>query len=498
MIKDANQLQESTLVTRICIVGAGAAGITLSLSLSNRGVQHILLESGDREADPTTQYLYHGENVGTEYYPLDSARLRYFGGSTNHWTGWTRPLDAMDFRIRPWIADSGWPITSEEMKPYYKISENILDLGEHSFDIDYWERKAQRDIFFSSPSIRTALVRHSPPTRFAKKYGDHLQASSHAEVLLNANLADIECHDSGKSIKAVTCKTLRNKELRIAADVFVIACGGIENARILLACRKQHKQGIGNQNDLVGRYFADHRGTLVGLLATLNPKISERTYRTIRNTEFGIADRPNAAITTGFRLADEAIEKHQLLNHAFGIVPTPVEFSDGITTRVSPITRRPMRLYDVIGLIEPPPNPASRVMLDEEQDALGMPRSKLDFRLSSDYETSCSEIAKTIAQYAGATGMGRMNIDINPRLPTSVPEGRHLYGFHHMGTTRMHTDPKRGVTDRNCKIHGLQNLYIAGSSLFTTYGYAQPTLTIVALALRLGDHLHSITDGSTS
>ncbi len=498
MIKDANQLQQPSLATRVCIVGAGAAGITLSLSLSNLGVHHILLESGDREPDPTTQYLYHGENVGTEYYPLDSARLRYFGGTTNHWTGWTRPLDAMDFQTRPWITDSGWPITSEDMKPYYKLSENILDLGDHSFDIEYWESKAQRNIFFHSPSVRTELVRHSPPTRFAKKYGDRLQASSHAEVLFNANLADIECHDSGESIKAVTCKTLRNKEFRITADIFVIACGGIENARILLACRKQHKQGIGNQNDLVGRYFADHRGTLVGLLATLNPKISEHTYRTIRNTEFGIADRPNAAITTGFRLTDETIEKHQLLNHAFGIFPTPAEFSDDITTRVSPITRRPMRLYDVISLIEPPPNAASRVVLDDEKDALDMPRSKLDFQLSPDYEKAGLEIATTIAQYAGATGMGRMNININPRLPTSVPDGRHLYGFHHMGTTRMHVNPEKGVTDKNCKIHGLQNLYVAGSSLFTTYGYAQPTLTIVALALRLGDHLHNITSGSQS
>ena len=247
----------------VCICGAGVAGITLALHLS-RTLRVALLEGGGLDYSEDSQSLYEGQSIGQEYFDLTATRLRYFGGTSNHWAGWCVPLDTHDFERKPYAHLSGWPISRADLDPYLEAAASILDL-----DAGFAEGASDSpddigNAIRPEHGLRRVGYRWSPPTRFAEKYGAEIRASRNIFCFLNANLVDLTLDDGLTRLQKAEIRDQSGRAFSVRARLFVLAAGGLETPRILLNCNRQIEKGIGNGRDLVGRYFAEHPNKIVG------------------------------------------------------------------------------------------------------------------------------------------------------------------------------------------------------------------------------------------
>ena len=258
MLLDARAVPHaSTLESDICIVGAGAAGIAIATELHERNVRVMLLESGDVTAHEATQALYDGTIAGRAYYPLRNCRSRQLGGTTATWGGWCRPLDSVDFTERAWMPHSGWPFPKQHLEPAYERAQRLCGLGPYDYDIAHWTALDAPPLVPDSPHFReTVLQIHA--TRFGEVYRARLESSGTVKVLLHANGLSLEMDPLNRTAERVRVATLNGNQFAVAAKRFVLATGGLENPRLLLASHGASDAGVGNEHDLVGRFFFDH------------------------------------------------------------------------------------------------------------------------------------------------------------------------------------------------------------------------------------------------
>lgn len=520
---DARSLENDQRIdTDICIVGAGAAGITMALELARRHIDTCLLESGGLQSDAETQALYEGVNAGRSYFDLASSRLRFFGGTTNHWAGVCAPLDPIDLEKRDWVPHSGWPIAYEELAAYYERARRYceLDTGSEkgSFNL---EPEDDRAIPFDRDRIRTCTLSFSPPTRFGDAYREELEGLEALRVYLHANALEIEPEREGRRVRRIRFATLEGSHFFVHARQFVLATGGIENPRLLLASRSIRPQGLGNEHDLVGRYFMEHphmddagewvlsdpslhrsfyewpdpadgyRGASMGILAIAAPLLRREKLLGF-SAELRITS-PNqeSAAFRSFRTLVQSLRRGEVPSDPGKHVRRVLGDLDaafwGAYERAwgGPSAGAE---YQVIVRSEQAPNPESRLTLDEKhRDALGMPRPRLAWRLSSLDRDSLLRGLGWLAREVGREGWGRVRV-VDPQSDPDWTKSIHG-GWHHMGTTRMASDPSKGVVDGHGRLHSLPNLLVAGSSVFPTAGWANPTLTLVALTIRMSDLL---------
>lgn len=533
MFIDTRQVSDGkALIVTACIIGGGVAGLTIAREFERRGIDTCVLESGGFEPDDRSRDLYRGDATGVDYQFADGCRARFLGGSSNCWGGWSRPLDPWDFEQRDWIPESGWPFRLEELAPFYARAHEVLKLGPASFDPAFWERSIGRPdvrrLPLTSGRVRDTVSQFSPPVRFGKHYRNELKLARHVRVFLHANVTQIVPDMLGTRINQVRVQTLDGKKMTVAARLFVLATGGIENARLLLASNQVMVNGVGNQHDRVGRYFMDHPRMLVGSVKFSQQWARNKLYDIKYNYMNAAVSAHGQYIAAQLALTPQAMQSEQVLNaRASFCSEFPGEGSEGakalfrckqallskeqpgwsLTHDLGTMAREPMntflygftRVFHPRGLIrnvsfqlivEPSPNPDSRVTLSaEKRDALGMPRVEVRWQIDSLVRRTADRTLAVIASELHAAGIAR--VDLGPSIEqhgwpsTFEREGT----WHHMGTTRMHDDERRGVVNRDCRVHGLANLYVAGSSVFPTAGANFPTITLTALALRLADHL---------
>ena len=519
MLLDARSITRGrTISADVCIVGAGAAGITVALGLRDCPARVLLLEGGGEEPDPTTQLLCEGATTGRPYYALDECRLRCLGGSTNQWGGWCRPLDPLDFEVRDWVPHSGWPFPSADLDPYYRRAQVVCCHRRYDYEPGSLNGSSVGSVVPSGSGIWSDTVFHIAPTRFATEYRTTLEDSKNISLMLHANALEIEMDASVQTAECVDVATLAGNRLTVCASIIVLAAGGIENPRLLLSSRRGRKGGVGNEYGLVGRFFSDHLHLPIGVLRAL-PRGASSFYLEHRSE--------GAIVRGGIALSEKARREGRLLGCAVTLhnaddphdVLSPVRQPDGyrslrflmrsLAQRKSPrgawrhirnivsdptgtatlalrrIVRPPARTL-VAGIrVEQAPYANNRVTLDDRQDRFGKPLARLHWDLT---RQDLRSVERSIELWRGALA------DQGVQFEPLVPERGHWLdrvagGAHHMGTTRMHRDPRQGVVDEHCRVHGTGNLYVAGSSVFPTAGWAPPTLTIVALALRLAEHL---------
>ncbi|MCW5662019.1 MAG: GMC family oxidoreductase [Burkholderiaceae bacterium] len=538
MFFDARRVDDGLVQeTTICIVGGGAAGITMALEFERHGIDTVLLESGGFKPHAQTMDLYRGENVGIPYEFGDGMRSRLLGGGSNCWGGWCRPLDAEDMHRHDWIPDSGWPFELNELLPYYERAHPLLRLGPLNYDIEHWvsavNRSDVRRMPLPSGDVLDSVSQFSPPLRFAKAYRKQLRDARHVRLFLHANVVDIETDANGGSVTSVQVKTFSGSRMTVKARHFVLATGGIENARILLASNKGHGAGLGNGNDLVGRYFMDHprlqlgkvrfrdawrrnklydimfhylnpavaaHGTMVAAQMTVAPEVRRRERLLNGRVWFwsvfpgeGTA-AADALIRMKHRLHAKVDPQHSFLGDLLTMAREPFNTLNFIAARqLRPVGILKELHFQMIKearfqmICEPTPDPNSRVTLASSRDALGMPRARVNWQLGDQVKHTFDRTLSIIAKELQAAQIADIELD-PPLLGREWPAA--LEGtWHHMGTTRMHDSPKLGVVDRNCRIHGVSNMFVAGSSVFPTAGANFPTFTLVALALRLSDHI---------
>lgn len=521
MLVDARNIPKDQLIhTDVCIIGAGPAGITLARMLRNSPIKISLLESGGFEYEENTQALCDGDITGEHYWPLNTARLRYFGGSSNHWDGACVPMNKIDFEHREWVPHSGWPFGLDHLVPYYQRAQEICQIGPFNYSTNYWDFPDRRPAVFTSDRLINTLLQGSPPTRFGQVYRSDILGANNIDTYLHANVVEIEPELSSGRIRRLRVSSLEKNLFFVTAKVYVLAAGGIENPRILLNSNSIQKAGLGNQNDLVGRFFMEHPFAWSGII--LPSHFDDRFYGYYLK-EYRDGERKGDVIVNGYLTPSEkTLREERLLNCAIGLrriewkdvspgMASLQKIIDGIEKGQIPdhftkhlekvikdidditvatyrkATGKQYSLLEVRYWAEQTPNPISRVTLASDLNIFGNNIVALDWRLQEQDKRSLLRVHQILAEEFGRAGYGRLRLDFDG---DASGWKSNLYGsYHHMGTTRMHEDPKQGVVNADCRVHGIENLYIAGSSVFPTSSYVQPTLTIVALALRLADHI---------
>ncbi len=473
MILDARAENVSlNRTTQIAIVGAGPAGMTLARELASVA-QVLVIESGGFENDANQQALLVGESAGMNY-PLTETRARVFGGSSTLWAGYCAVFDAHDFCARGWVPGSGWPFGIESIQPYYDDAAELLNLGKPEFDAGDIARRAGVPLLFDrAPAVPTVWRFGTPTRRFSEFLREEFETSSDITTVIHANVVDIRLDGEHGRVTELTIRTLDGREGCVSADVFVLACGGIETPRMLLNADSQVPQGVGNATDMVGRCFMEHPHRAITPLVLQNSGSLEAWTRR------GFYDGGEFMSCIG--LSAQFQEEAQILNARAHVYRTP-----GMQLDETPR----------VGLfMEQAPNPESRVLLSNSTDALGMRRARLDWRLTDlDWKTY-ERTASALAQEFERIGAGRMRGEIESAARDREPV---LHSNHHLGTTRMSERREEGVVDPNCRVHDLSNLYIIGGSIFPTVSWANPTFTLMTLTFRLADYLRATLETSTT
>ncbi len=523
MFVDARSVPTGSVIeTEVCIVGAGAAGITLAREFTNSSFRVILLESGGAELEQATQDLYAGSDIGRPYDFFPASRLRYFGGTTNHWGGvWCDMPNSLDFEMREGVPYSGWPFSLSYLEPWYRRAQPVLKLGPYGYALSDWGI-APSDIPepFRGPHFVCQVLQQGPATRFGPEYGPELRQARNLSVYLHANALRFDASENGGAVRQVNVGVLPDGRFTVRARIYILAAGGIENARLLLLSESEAGVGLGNDHGLVGRFFMLHLEYSGGTIVLTDPYV-DLTFQTGENgaqyNRLGVTRRFVSYIS----LSNET--KRQLELPAFRVrfqYPRIPEV-DALTRLIYRTDRGADILHDlgsvirkfpavatyiarrmVYGRNRPPvpmasiplnctteqmPNPDSRIGLGKDLDVFGLRKVTVDWRLTAEDKRGMATGNRLLGAELGRGGFGR--------LQSTVPEDDSEWPSdmrgdqHHMGTTRMQRDPRMGVVDENCRVHGVANLYVAGCSVFPTGGTFNPTLTIVALALRLADHI---------
>ena len=481
-VQDIRELPEGHRVSSdVCIIGAGPAGITVALTLAKGGLHVVLLEAGGREIDHRTQRLYEGEIAGQNYRPLDVTRLRMLGGSTNHWEGYCRPLDRTDIEE---AEGQGWPIPYRELREYYEQAQRLCELPPFDYEADSWANEFHLPLLdVRSTGVANSVIHRSPPTRFGERYEDELVASGNIDVYLFANVVELVAEQN--RVSSVTIADFDGTLRHVEAEQVVVAAGGIENARLLLASDQGRPGGLGNQHDLVGRYFAEHPHFGSGHL--LLPDESPIDFY----LEESHVDE--AAVRGLFTLDPQIRRSHGIGNIAALLQPSRDTMHGGQHTDAAKMLARTFSghsgehvRFQLIA--EQRMRADNRIELTTSRDELGMRRARLRWNLADEDWRTLRIGMELFAGGLSAAGIGPLHSPMHHgRGRVSV-----AWGNHHMGTTRMHEDPTQGVVDPQGRLHGLENVYVAGSSIFPTGGWANPTLTLVAIAVRLGEHLQEV------
>jgi choline dehydrogenase-like flavoprotein len=520
----------------VCIVGAGPVGVSIALALAPTGKRIAVLEAGGRKRSDQAQQPFHGELANPALHsPLHHFRVRAFGGSSQIWGGRCVPYDPIDFETRPWVSMPGWPIGYDDVLPYYRDANEAADAGQ----FDYDPRGAMVP-GLDGEMLQTTIERFSLPTDFGRRYGATLRAAPNVHVVLNATVTAVRLAPNGDHVDHLEVAAPDKRRFFVRSALFVLAAGGLETTRLLLASNDVQQRGIGNGSDWLGRCYMSHMSATVGKVAFDGPpsaiagdyeRDADSVYFRRRLSVTPLAQRRLRILNLTFRLHldniadpthnnpvlsllylarhvvsyeyrqrlwDARLPRAQRRRHLKNVISHPVMLTRFLTHLLhkrylsrrqlpSIVLRSPENRYTLEFHSEQAPNPESRVMLSQNRDSYGLPRLRVDWRTTPlDIET-IRQSYRLLASELERTETGRLTFDESTLEETVLSHG--AFGGHHIGTARMSARPTDGVVDRNCQVHGVDNLFVAGTAIFPTSGQANPTLTALALAFRLAEYL---------
>lgn len=553
MFLDAREIPAGTQIDcDIVIVGSGAGGMPVAHELLNTSLNVVLLESGGWRQEAETQDLCRGEVLDPAHHsPTDKYRQRCYGGTTTLWGGRCAPHDPIDYEKRSYVPYSGWPISPVEMDPFYERAHVYCEVGRYNYKgAESLPRGNEPYIpgFKSDDVAQDWIWRYSLPSNFAKLSPAAFKNSPRTRVYLHANCLGVQMNKEGNHVAGLRVASLRGNHFSVRAKYYVLAAGGLEVPRILLSSSDVCPAGVGNDRDLVGRFYCGHLAGDLGLVK-FTPKGGPIIW------DFEVSN-DGIYCLRALRIREETQRREQLLNFRcylnhpslsdpihgsavlsagylvkrFMIEKIPPEFDKSLTMRMTSykqmvphlknvalgfpklfgfsfkwlrkriLARRKLpsialfnqhNVYNLHFDAEQAPNPDSRVTLTEQRDSLGMRRLRVDWRMTGQDIESVLKCFRIISRDFRASGVGTTLAD--DQVMAEQMCHRVGVGSHHYGTTRMASDPSCGVVDTHYRVFGTDNLFIATSSTFPTPSFANPVLSIVAHSLRLADYLKHLT-----
>jgi choline dehydrogenase-like flavoprotein len=539
MIIDATELAAGTSIEAdVCIVGAGPAGLTLARELRNQSFKVVLLESGGFKAKRSLKKLNEGETVGDPYPNPRWGRHRQVGGAANRWLveiggrhlgARYTPLDPIDFEKRDYMPYSGWPMTRSELEPYYERAQKHCGLGPYKYDTESWATLGE-PIKFATGRVTTSMFQFGSKNVWTLEHSDVTQGANNITAIVNATCVELESDDGGTNLTGVRCVSPSYAQFFVRAKAVVLTIGCIETSRLLLASRARHRNGIGNQNDVVGRYFMDHPQSYLNVWTPSDRQLFEKM-----NMYDLIPQKGNYATMAKLTFSEDTLRREGLHNICWVLFPRRDRFMSPAFQSFFEVAhavfhrQRPSRLVhhaltmakgwkdllhiggyalrgqayypyisrggwanvprksdmfttvELFSLIEQAPDPSNRITLGDQLDGFGMPKVKIFWKFTDTDRNSIVRSRQLMHEEFTQSGLG--GIEFAQDLLTSPSS------VHPIGGGRMNNDPRYGVTDSMCRVHGVSNLYLASSAVFPTGGYANPTLTVAALACRIADNL---------
>ncbi len=501
MFINPSELTSAHLQTDVLVVGSGAAGITVVEQLRDTGLDVLLVESGGMEPDADVQGLFQARSVGAMIRP-EEGRFRCFGGTTSAWTGRCAPFDTLDFEKRDWVPGSGWPVTADEMDAYYRRAASLLGLGDDwgtdppayasADDVGNWPEEIQA-FYWRFHSIARGSFLH-----FGKMVQAQYARSENPRVLLNANLIGLTAASGGKSISEARIRLPGNAEVAIGFRTMILCCGAIENTRLLLNFAEDLPDAFGPVAPSIGRWFMQHPRA-----PTAQIHADARQADTLQKN-FNLHRRNGFHYERGFALSSSAQRKMKLLN-ASAVLRYADRWPDSLMrSRLLPLRRAPEALLRYAAGWEPRhynpeivlhvdveqvPDRESAITLERERDVLGMRRARIDWKINDADRRTAAALTTFAGAWIEANNLGRVEYIAGLEETGGLTDDLMLESYHHLGSTRISHSPATGVVDQNLRVHGLSNLFVCGGSVMPTGGHANPTFTIVALAMKLADHL---------
>jgi choline dehydrogenase-like flavoprotein len=495
MIRDITTLPEGQITGDVIVIGSGIAGAEAASQLVASGLHVVLLESGRERFDPQIQALNEIEFLGKPHRRLDPdapyhpylppelrgvSRVRQLGGTSNVWTGKWKYFQRRDFPERPWVPHSAWPIGLDDLLPYYRSTAASYGFGDLEAEAERPTLAAFRAALEGRLKL-TSFYWEETPTRTPRRFGEEWAKSDRLTVVTGATATRLVTSTDGSRVETVICRSLEGQTLKAHGQAVILAAGAIETPRLLLASTGPgHERGIGNKHDLVGRFYTDHPKHHS---ADLEPGSLTRAHA--GELQYG----PKPRFCLCFALDDETQAEYRLLEHVvylkplyerrrdrlFRVVTGGSALRDGLGT---------IRTYRVKLVTEQVPNRDSRVLLSDEKDALGVPKTQLDWRLTNQDHDAFTRTVSLLTERFRVLGLGTFDWGAAPPTLDNMTDAAHQ-----MGTTRMGASPEVSVTNADCRVWGTENLYVAGSAVFPTGPSYSPTYTILALARRLAEHV---------
>ncbi|HEX2826087.1 MAG TPA: GMC family oxidoreductase [Burkholderiales bacterium] len=504
----------------VCIIGGGIAGLTLAHALAGKALSVGVLEAGGRGLSEASQLFFDADVVGAPYAGHVQGRFRALGGSSLKWGAQLLPLHPEDFDVREHVPHSGWPVGYEVLQPYYRRALALLHVDALPFDRTLARHLPMEPLAFDESAF---AWRYSKWARFRHRnvwelLGPALSRSTDVHVFYHAPVVRLRLDRDSGCVTGAAVARADGRRVEVSARTFVLCLGTLETARLMLASNDVAAAGLGNEHDNVGRYFHDHlsfrAAQLVraapALLRAFSPRFSRQVMHYPRleltpaaQARYGCsAAFAHLQFEHGARSAFTAMRSVlRRLQQREWFLPRLGETVDIVTDlpyffrlaasfacggRV-PVPPGADRYFQVD--VEQAPNRDSRVLLGDQVDRLGMPRLRIDWRITERELRTAAVFVQRLAEECGRLAGGAIDWRSRELETLEVWRGHVHDTYHQAGTTRMADSPAQGVVDRHLQVHGVPNVYVAGCSVFPTGGSANPTLTMMALTLRLADRL---------
>jgi choline dehydrogenase-like flavoprotein len=529
----ASDLSENQRIdSDVCICGGGPAGLTLARELTDKGYDVCVVESGEEQPSVEAQALTELETAGLPLRTDFIHRVRAIGGTSNIWSGRCSALDPIDFEERPWVAGSGWPIPYQEYERYLEPASRLLGLPGLVATV---HPRDALNVVSAKPAVSTQQVGIEcklalwarKPARFWPLFKAQLETAKRCRIFLGTTVTELHLNAQGVRVESMSASSCRGKTIQLHARYFVLAMGGLENARSLMLTAEKDRRACLPRESL-GRYYMDHPKTVCGAIYLHNPMLlphlvgrrplsdgicqpligltsevqrRERLLNAHVNLEPGYSD----AMASTYGKAAELLKRLLKRGHVgsrldftrfesrqdFIYQLTPEELMPFALFRamhgVRRATRASRKHVTIVNHCEQVPDRKSRIMLDQRKDAFGNQMIRLHWRSSQEEKHTLITLQRKIGHFLEERDIGKLCSD-----PTELATADYTDAAHHIGGTRMSLNSRSGVVDPNLKVHGMANLYVCGSSVFPTGGSANPTWSILAFALRLADHLDTV------